>query len=79
MYVENDKELAPVVPPRGGKPNTGLPFKQPLPVDGTAVQDVLLFAVPPAETKELSLRLAAERCGESGDLWFKIPTTALKK
>jgi hypothetical protein len=77
IYLENGKELAPAALPPGGKPNTGLPFKQPLPDDGTPVRDVLLFVLPPAEAKELSLRLEAERCGESGDLWFKIPAAVL--
>ena len=79
VFLENGKELDPAVLPPGGKPNIGLPFTQPLPDDGTPVRDVLLFVVPSAGSGELSLRLAAERCGEAGDIWFKIPAGALKK
>ncbi|QJW97038.1 hypothetical protein [Frigoriglobus tundricola] len=79
IFLANGQELAPAELPRGGKLNTGLAYKQPLPEDGTPVRDVLLFAVPAADAGELSLRLEAERCGEMGDVWFKVPATALKK
>ena len=79
IFLASGKELPFVHVPLGAKLNTGLPFTQPLPDDGTPVRDVLLFAVPPDESGELSLRLDAERCGEAGDIWFKIPAAALKK
>ena len=79
IFSENGKELSAGAVPPGGKPNTGLAYEQPLPPDGTPARDVLLFAVPPAGAGELSLRLEAERCGEFGDVWFKIPATALRK
>jgi len=79
IFLENGKELASAELPRGAKPNTGLAYQQPLPADGTAVRDVLLFAVPDAGAGALNLRLEAERCGETGDVWFKVPAAALKK
>jgi hypothetical protein len=79
IFLERGGELDPPPLPRGRKPNTGLPLKQPLPDDGTPVRDVLFFAIPVAGSGELSLRLDAERCGEAGDVWFKIPAAVLKK
>lgn len=79
IFLDGGRELPPAVLPPGGKPNVGLPLKQPLPGNGAAVRDVLLFAVPPAGVRELSLRLDGDRCGEPGDIWFKIPASALKK
>ena len=79
MFLENGKDLPPASIPLGRKPNTGLPLQQPLPEDGTPVRDVLLFAAPPASAGEMSLRLDGDRCGEPGDIWFKIPASALKK
>ena len=79
MFLENSRTLAPAKLPAGNRPNTGAPIKQPIPEDGTPVSDVLLFAVPPAGSGELSLRLEGDRCGEATDIWFKIPASALKK
>jgi hypothetical protein len=78
IYLADDKEL-PLGKLPGGKLNAGLPDKQPLPDDGTSVRDILLFSVPPDNAGDLQLRLDAERCGESGDIWFKIPSMAWKK
>lgn len=79
MFMAGDRELPFVELPLGTRPNTGLLPKQPIPGDGTPVRDVLLFAVPPADAGELNLRLPAERLGEGGDIWLKIPADSWKK
>ncbi len=72
-------EIPPANIPLDKKLNSGLPRTQPVPDDGTPVSDVLLFTVPADNAGNLDLRLDAERCDESGDVWFKIPALAWKK
>ena len=78
-FVASGKELPHPELPLGSRVNTGLPQMQPLPADGEPVRDVLLFTAPPAGSGEVSVRLDGDRCGESGDIWFKIPAAVLKK
>jgi hypothetical protein len=63
----------------GATLRTGLPYKQPLPADGTPRIDVLVFASPPDEAGELQLTLDAERVGETGKFKLAIPASAWKK
>ena len=72
-------ELPPGKLPTGRKLYAGIPFAQPLPDDGTPVYDILLFIKPEENRGQLDLRLDAERCGESGDIWFTIPPEAWRK
>lgn len=78
-FLAGGKDLMHIDLPLGSKVHSGIPLRQPLPQDGEPVHDVMVFAVPPADAGELSLRLDAERFGESGDVWVKIPTAAWKK
>jgi hypothetical protein len=79
MFLNNDKAVANGYLPAGSKLLTNPADKQLLPDDGSRVQDILLFAVPADDAGELNLRLDAERIGEKGDIWFKIPSLAWKK
>ncbi len=65
--------------PLGSRVHSVLPLKQPLPADGEPVRDILVFTAPPDGAGEVSVRLDGDRCGETGDIWFKIPAAALKK
>ncbi len=79
-FTGGGRQLAHIDVPLGSKVNTGLPYKQPIPQDGTAVRDVMVFAAPPDGSGELSIRLDGDRVGEgSADIWFKIPPSAWKK
>jgi hypothetical protein len=78
IFMKDDKELRPGEVPAGSKLQSKLE-KQTIPDDGTPVRDILLFSVPADDAGELNLRLDAERCGEKGDIWFKIPPLAWKK
>ena len=73
------KELPHPDIPLGSRVHSGVPAKQPLPADGEPVRDVLVFVAPPDGAGDVSVRLDAERCGETGDIWFNIPAAALKK
>jgi hypothetical protein len=73
------RELAPRDLPPGHRLNTGLTFPVPFPKDEEVLQDVLVFEIPPAGTRELELRLEAERVRENGNYWFKIPASAWGK
>jgi|GEM_PF-5182340 len=79
IYLANGKELGSGSLPVGAKFHLGLALQQPIPPDQTPVRDILVFAAPADDAGELSLRLDAERCGESGDIWIKIPDSAWKK
>lgn len=79
IFTATGKQLAHGDVPLGAKFNIGIPVDQPLPPDGTVVRDLLLYEIPPTGSGVLELRLGAERCGEEGDIWFKIPESALKK
>ncbi|HEV3436968.1 MAG TPA: hypothetical protein VG122_06395 [Gemmata sp.] len=79
IFDTANNELPPGKLPPGSKLHSGLPFTQPLPDDGTPVYDILLFRKPDENKGQLDLRLDAERCGESGDIWFTIPSLAWKK
>jgi hypothetical protein len=79
IFDADSNELSPANIPLGKKLNSGLPRSQLLPDDGTAVRDVLLFTVPVDNVGNLELRLDADRCDETGDIWFKIPALAWKK
>lgn len=79
IFLANGKELAYGSLPVGAKFHMGLALQQPIPSDQTPVRDILVFAVPADDAGQLSLRLDAERCGESGDVWIKIPDSAWKK
>src|SRR5262249_7556491 len=70
VFLPNGKDLAHGDVPLGAKFNTGVPLTQPLSADGMVVRDLLFYEIPQAGAGELSLRLDAERCGESGDVWF---------
>jgi Zn finger protein HypA/HybF involved in hydrogenase expression len=79
MFLSNDKALPNGILPPATKLLTKTADKQLLPDDGSHVKDILLFAVPADDAGELNLRLDAERVGEKGDIWFKIPSLAWKK
>jgi hypothetical protein len=78
IFLPEDKAL-PLGRLTGGKFHTGIPDRQQIPDDGTAVRDILLFSVPADDAGKLSLRLDAQRCGESGDIWFELPALSWKK
>lgn len=78
IFDANFQELLPQEIPLGKKLDAGVPRSQLLPDDGTPVRDVLLFEVPADSVGNLDLRLDSERCDESGDIWFKIPSLAWK-
>jgi hypothetical protein len=79
MFLKNDKGLPNGRLPAGSKLRTKTSDQQLVPDDGSSVRDILLFAVPDDDAGELNLRLEAERIGEKGDIWFKIPALAWKK
>ncbi len=80
IFLEGgNTELAARDLPAGRRLNTGLTYPIPLPKDKSVVRDVVLFEIPPEGTKELQLRLEAERVKENGNFWFKIPAAAWKK
>jgi hypothetical protein len=78
IFLADNKQLAPAVLKPGWKLRSGIPFKQILPEDGSHVRDVILFQPPRDDAGDLNLRLEGERCGEPGDIWFKIPSQAWK-
>jgi hypothetical protein len=79
VFFDGGRELAPRAIPTGRRLHTGATFPMSLPREGTAVQDVLLFEVPPQGTRELELRLPGHRVQENGDIWLKIPASAWEK
>jgi hypothetical protein len=79
IFLNNDRAIANGYLPAGSKMKTKTSDKQLIPDDGSIVQDFILFAVPADDAGELNLRLEAERVGEKGDIWFKIPSLAWKK
>lgn len=79
MFQKNEKELPNGRLPAGSKLRAKAADMQLIPEDGSHVHDILLFAVPNDDAGELNLRLEAERIGEKGDIWFKIPALAWKK
>jgi hypothetical protein len=79
MFLKNEKELPNGRLPAGSKLRAKAADQQLIPDDGSHVHDILLFAVPEDDAGELNLRLEAERIGEKGDIWFKIPALAWKK
>jgi hypothetical protein len=79
MFMKNDKQIPNGRIPPGSKLRNKTADKQVIPADGSYVHDILLFAVPGDDAGELNLRLEAERVGEKGDIWFKIPALAWKK
>jgi hypothetical protein len=75
----SSRQLAPRDLPPGLQLHSGLKHPIPLPKDGSAARDVILFEVPPEGTKELELQLEAVRVREDGNYRFRIPAEAWKE